>query len=297
MSKVITVFGGLGAQGSSVVDALLKRAAYKVRVATRDVNSEKAKAAAAKGAELVNAAYDDYPSLVNALKGAHGAWFITTFWEVKDSAKEIAQGAAVAKAAKEVGLNHLVFSSLDSPKKVGVTQIAFEDKVDIENEIIKTGVPYTFVDVAWYLNNLESFAGPKKFDPNGPYVIAIPIGPHGLFAINNSDVGEVFAKVFDNREEYLNKKIHIAGLKAASTQDFADAFNEVFAPHKFVAVSDFEGFKQATAAFGDAFYNMYHYYDVAKGGSFDVELTKKLNPNTITSVKDYLIKNKAKFNF
>jgi len=294
---VITVFGGLGAQGGSVVDALLKRSAYKVRVATRDVNSEKAKAAAAKGCELVNAAYDDYASLVKALTGAHGAWFITTFWEVKDPAKEIAQGAAVAKASKEVGLKHLVFSSLDSPKKFGVSQIAFEDKIDIEAEIVKSGVPHTFVDVAWYLNNLESFAGPKKFDPNGPYVIAIPIGPNGMYAINNSDVGEVFAKVFDNRDEYLNKKIHVAGLKVGSTQEFADAFNEVFAPHKFVASSDFEGFKKATAAFGDAFYNMYHFYDVSKGGQFDVGLTKKLNPNTITSIKDYLIKNKAKFNF
>ena len=91
------------------------------------------------------------------------------------------------------------------------------------------------VNVAWYLNNLETFAKPQKFDPAGPYVVALPIGAHGMHAIANADVGEVFARVFDARDTYLGRKLAISGTLIASTQQIADAFNEVFAPAKFVA--------------------------------------------------------------
>jgi len=281
-----------------VVSALLARGGdkYKVRLATRDVNSEKAKALAAKGVEIVNASYDDYPSLVNALKGAYGAWFITTIWEVKDPAKEIAQGTNVAKAAKESGLQHLVFSSLGTAREFGIDLPAFEDKVDIENVIRGLGIPHTFVNVAWYFNNLITFGKPQKFDPNGPYVVAVPIGPHGLPGIANSDVGEIFAQIFDHREEYLNKKIGIASVMLKDTQEIADAFNEVFAPAKFVAVSDFEAFRKATEGFGPTMYNMYKYYDRSKNSGYDVELSRKLNPKAQT-LKEFLLANKSTAGF
>jgi len=299
MAKVITVFGGVGAQGSAVVKALLQRGdKYAVRVATRDVNSDKAKALAAQGVTLVKASYDDYASTLAAVTGAYGVWFITSFWDTRVREKELEQGGNVAKAAKAAGVQHLVFSSLGSPREYGLNQVAFENKVDIEHHIRELGVPHTFVNVAWYLNNFESFAKPQKYDPNGPYVIALPIGAHGMHAINNADVGEVFARVFDERDAYLGRKIAVAGTLIASTQQVADAFSAVFAPAKFVAQSDFEAFKAATAAsFGDVFHNMYKFYDLSHASPFDVTLTKTLNPNTVTSVTDYLVANKAKFTF
>jgi len=297
MAKIITVFGGVGAQGGSVVQALLKRGnKYKIRVATRDVNSEKAKALAKQGVDIVNASYDDYPSLVAALKGAHGAWFITSFWEVKDPAKEIAQGANVAKAAKETGLQHLVFSTLGSTREFGIDLPPFEDKVDIEHVIRQSGVPHSFVNVTLYLNNFLTFGKPQKYDPNGPYVIAFPVGAHGITVIDNADVGECFAKVFDDREAYLGKKIGIAAETVKSAQQVVDTFNEVFAPAKFASGGDLEAFRKATESMGPTFYNMYNYYNKSHNTHFDVELTHKLNPNAKT-LKQFLIANKDKFSF
>jgi uncharacterized protein YbjT (DUF2867 family) len=66
MAPIFTVMGATGAQGSSVVDHALKAGVYKVRAVTRNPNSEKAKALAAKGAEVVQADVNDEESLVKA---------------------------------------------------------------------------------------------------------------------------------------------------------------------------------------------------------------------------------------
>jgi len=66
MSPIFTVLGATGAQGGSVVDHALKAGVYKVRAVTRNPNSEKGKALAAKGAEVVQADVNDEESLVKA---------------------------------------------------------------------------------------------------------------------------------------------------------------------------------------------------------------------------------------
>lgn len=66
MAPIFTVMGATGAQGGSVVDHALKAGVYKVRAVTRNPNSEKAKALAAKGAEVVQADVNDEESLVKA---------------------------------------------------------------------------------------------------------------------------------------------------------------------------------------------------------------------------------------
>lgn len=68
MSPILTVVGATGAQGSSVVNSALKEGIYKIRAITRNVNSEKAKALASQGAELVVADVNDEQSLIKAFE-------------------------------------------------------------------------------------------------------------------------------------------------------------------------------------------------------------------------------------
>ena len=81
MEKIITVFGATGAQGGGLVRAILadKNSEFKVRGVTRDANSEKAKALAQLGAEIVEADIDDANSIKKTLEGAFGAFFVTFF--------------------------------------------------------------------------------------------------------------------------------------------------------------------------------------------------------------------------
>ena len=80
--KIIAVMGATGAQGGGLIQAILSdpTGGFTARAITRDVNSDKAKALAAKGVEVVAADIDNEESLKKALAGAYGAYCVTFFW-------------------------------------------------------------------------------------------------------------------------------------------------------------------------------------------------------------------------
>src|SRR5262249_53338672 len=99
--KIIAVVGATGAQGGGVVRAILSDPAggFAARAITRDVNSDKAKALAALGAEVVSADVDDEASLARAFQGAYGAFCVTFFWGHFSPEKELAEAGNMARAA------------------------------------------------------------------------------------------------------------------------------------------------------------------------------------------------------
>lgn len=68
MAKTIAVIGATGTQGGGVVKVLLKSGDWKVRAITRNTSSDKVKALASSGAEVVAANTDDLDSLVKAFE-------------------------------------------------------------------------------------------------------------------------------------------------------------------------------------------------------------------------------------
>jgi uncharacterized protein YbjT (DUF2867 family) len=84
--KIIAVLGATGAQGGGLVRAIVDDpdGGFDARAITRDPNSDKAKALAALGAEVVTADIGDPDSLARALHGAYGAYFVTWLAENKD---------------------------------------------------------------------------------------------------------------------------------------------------------------------------------------------------------------------
>src|SRR5213592_3205497 len=97
--KVIAVVGATGAQGSGLVRAILndRNGPFKVRALTRDVNSDKAKAL--------------------AVLGADGAYCVTFFWAHFSPEKELAEARAMAQAAKDAGVQHVIWSTLEDTRK------------------------------------------------------------------------------------------------------------------------------------------------------------------------------------
>lgn len=109
-SKIITVFGATGAQGGGLARAILSdpNSEFNLRAVTRNANSEKAKALAELGAEIVEADIDDAASIKKAVEGAYGAFFVTFFWEHFSAEKEYQEVADFAIAAKEANLKHVI---------------------------------------------------------------------------------------------------------------------------------------------------------------------------------------------
>ena len=68
MSKLLTVVGGTGSQGLSIINAALKAGGYKIRALTRNSGSEKAKGLIARGVEVAQADINDEQSLIKAFE-------------------------------------------------------------------------------------------------------------------------------------------------------------------------------------------------------------------------------------
>ena len=96
---VIAVVGATGAQGSGLIRAILQdpERRFIARAITRKPDSEKARALAAQGAEVVAADADNPSSLDHAFAGATGVFCITNFWEHFSADREIAQARAMAR--------------------------------------------------------------------------------------------------------------------------------------------------------------------------------------------------------
>jgi uncharacterized protein YbjT (DUF2867 family) len=180
--KIIAVVGATGAQGGGLVRAIMadKAGPFTARALTRDVNSEKARALAALGAELVQADVDDVETLKRAFAGAYGAYCVTFFWAHFSAERETAEGRAMAQAAKHAGIQHAIWSTFEDTRKwvplsdnrmptlQGNYKVAhFDGKAEANAEFTKLGVPTTFLLTSFYWENMIYFgAGPQK-GPDG----------------------------------------------------------------------------------------------------------------------------------
>jgi uncharacterized protein YbjT (DUF2867 family) len=203
--KVISVVGATGAQGSGLVRAILsdRNGPFTVRALTRDVHSEKARALAALGAELVTADVDDIQSLERAFAGAHGAYCVTFFWAHMSPEKELAEAHAMAQAAKRAGVKHVIWSTLEDTRKwvplsddrmptlMGKYKVPhFDAKGEADALFTQLGVPTTFLLTSFYWENFIYFGmGPRK-GPDGKLASTMPMGKAQLPSMAAEDIGK-----------------------------------------------------------------------------------------------------------
>jgi uncharacterized protein YbjT (DUF2867 family) len=114
--KIIAVVGSTGAQGGGLARVILDDpdGEFAVRAITRDPASERARALAALGAEVVAADIDDRASLVRAFEGAHGVYCVTFFGD--HFSVEISEAHNLAAAASESGLQDAIWSTLEDTR-------------------------------------------------------------------------------------------------------------------------------------------------------------------------------------
>ena len=116
--KTIVVFSGTGAQGFSVVNALLEHGKYRIKAVAKSTDNRKALLLRGKGAELVRSKLDSLDACKAAVKESHGVFLVTNFWEHRDEEREFQQGKNVIDACIEEGVKHLVFSGQENVSKL-----------------------------------------------------------------------------------------------------------------------------------------------------------------------------------
>ena len=224
--RVIAVVGATGAQGGGLVRAILNdaQAGFAARALTRDVGSEKARELARMGAEVVAADVDDPESLKKAFAGAHGAFCVTFYWAHFSPEKEIAQAAAMARAAKDAEVRHVIWSTLEDtrrwvplsddrmPTLMGKYKVPhFDAKGEANHLFTDLGLPTTFLLTSFYWDNFIHFgSGPKK-GPDGTLALTLPMDDKKLPGIAANDIGACAYGIFKKGPEYIGKTVGIAG--------------------------------------------------------------------------------------
>jgi uncharacterized protein YbjT (DUF2867 family) len=225
-TKVIAVLGATGAQGGGLVRAIQNdpQGGFKARAITRNPDSEKAKALAALGAEVVAADVDDEDSLIQAFQGAYGAFCVTFFWEHFSPAKEAAHARNMAQAAKRAELQHVIWSSLEDTRKlVPLTDDRmptlqekykvphFDEKGAADELFLKSGIPTTILLTSFYWDNFIYFgSGPKK-GPDGVLALTMPMGDKKLPGMAAEDIGKCAYGIFKAGKKYVGKTVGITG--------------------------------------------------------------------------------------
>jgi uncharacterized protein YbjT (DUF2867 family) len=226
VKKTIAVVGATGAQGSGLVRAILDDpgGGFAVRALTRDANSEKARQLARAGAQVVSANLDDPESLVAAFQDAHGAFCVTFFWDHFSPEKELAQAKTMAQAAKDAGLRHVIWSTLEDtrrwvplgddrmPTLMGKYKVPhFDAKGEADAVFTALGLPVTFLLTSFYWDNFIHFGmGPRK-GQNGSLAFTLPMGDKKLPGIAAEDIGRCAYGIFKAGPEWIGKTVGIAG--------------------------------------------------------------------------------------
>ncbi|HEY5405958.1 MAG TPA: NmrA/HSCARG family protein [Ginsengibacter sp.] len=305
--KVIVVFGATGAQGGGLAHAILtdSNSEFAVRAVTRDVNSDKAKELAAMGAEVVAADIDDMQSMRQALEGAYGAYFVTFFWAHFSPEKEMAEAKNMAAAAKEAGLQHVIWSTLEDVRKYvtldnnsmptlhGKYKVPhFDGKGESDQYFIDAGVPVTFMLASYYWDNLIYFGmGPKR-GPDGKLSITFPMGDKKMAGIAAGDIGKCAYGIFKKGIGLVGKRIGIAGDQLTCTemaQALSDALGEPVSYNE-ITPEQYRGFGFPGA---DDLGNMFQFYrdfDEVCNSIRDVNYSRELNPE-LQSFKMWLAEN------
>lgn len=297
--KIITVFGATGAQGGGLARAILQdsNSAFGVRAVTRDPNSDKAKELAQLGAELVAADIDDPQAVENALKDAYGAFFVTFFWAHYSAEKEKAEAAIFANAARQAGLQHVIWSTLEDtrdyiplsdqrmPTLQGQYKVPhFDGKGESDKLFIEAGVPTTFLLASFYWDNFIYFgAGPKRGE-DGVLALTMPIGNSKMAGIASEDIGKCAYGIFKKGPEMAGRRIGIAGEQLTGNQ-MADAMSKALGErvvYNNVPADVYRGFGFPGA---DELGNMFQFYDEFEkelNKTRDVGFSKQLNPELLS---------------
>jgi len=234
--KIIAVTGATGAQGGGLVQALLRDGTYAVRAITRQPESDKARALAGAGADVVRADLDEDASLAHAFAGAYGAFCVTNYWEYFSPEREFTQASNMAQAVK--GVEHVIWSTLEDTRKLiplsdnrmptlmGKYKVPhFDAKGEADNVFRELRVPTTFLLTSFYWENFIYFgAGPQR-DPDGKLALTFPMGDAKLPGIAAEDIGKAAYAIFRGGSHFIGESVFISGENLSGTE-FAAAFTE-----------------------------------------------------------------------
>ncbi|OFW09571.1 MAG: nucleoside-diphosphate sugar epimerase [Acidobacteria bacterium RIFCSPLOWO2_02_FULL_67_36] len=308
--KIIAVVGATGAQGGGLVRAILndKSGPFTARALTRDVHSDKARALAAQGAEIVAADLDDLESLKRAFAGAHGAYCVTFFWAHFSPEKEIAGARAMAQAAKHAGVHHAIWSTFEDTRKwvplndnrmptlMGKYKVPhFDAKAEGNSAFTELGAPTTFLLTSFYWENFIYFGmGPRK-GPDGTLALTLPMGDAKLPGMAAEDIGRCAYGLFKRGSEFIGRTVGIAGEHLTGAQMAASFTRALGQEVRYNSVTP-EAYRSFGFPGAEDLGNMFQFkrdFEKEYCGARNLDVARALNP-ALQTFDRWLAQNKSR---
>ena len=296
--KIIAIAGATGAQGGGLARAILNDPAseFTVRALTRDTSSPAAQALASAGAEVIATDIDDPASVARAYEGAYGAFCVTFFWAHFSPEKEMAQATTMAQAARDAGLRHVIWSTLENTRKfmslddprmptlMGKYKVPhFDVKGEADDVFRALGVPTTFLLTSFYWDNFIHFGMGPQPGADGTLAITLPMGDRKLPGIAAEDLGRCAYGVF-KRSDLIGKTVGIAG-EHPTGSEMAAGFGRLIGKEVRYNAVPFDVYRSFGFPGADDLGNMFqfkHDFQEEFVGARDLAFSRSLNPQLQT---------------
>jgi uncharacterized protein YbjT (DUF2867 family) len=261
--KTVLVTGATGNQGGAVARELLACGRYRVLALTRTPQSERAAKLRELGAEVIQGDYDDEASLRRDFTDVWGVFSMQNTWEAGVEKEEV-QGKRLAKAAREAGVQHFVYTSVASADR-GTGIPHFENKRRIEQTVESLRfASHVVIRPVFFMENLLS----PWFKPGidqGKLMVGIAPGT-SLQMIAVADIGRYGCWAFDEPEKLNSRAIDIAGDSCTMPETARIISQAAGRPVEFVRVP-IEEVKKASEDYG----TMLEWFDRV---GYDVDIEK-----------------------
>jgi uncharacterized protein YbjT (DUF2867 family) len=164
------------------------------------------------------------------MTGAHGAYCVTNFWEHFSPEKELAQARTMAQAARDAGVRHVIWSTLEDtreylapgtrmPVLMGKYNVPhFDAKGEANRAFFEYGLPVTLLYTSFYWDNLVHFGMQPQRGADGKLGFVLTMGGAKLPGIAAADVGPCAYGIFARGDELIGKSIGIAGEQLTGVQ-------------------------------------------------------------------------------
>ncbi|HEX5648482.1 MAG TPA: NmrA/HSCARG family protein [Steroidobacteraceae bacterium] len=297
--KIIAVVGATGSQGGGLARSILADPGgeFAVRAITRDPQSDKARALAAAGAEVVAADLADADSVRRAFDGAYGAYCVTFFWQHMSPDREREEARALAEAAGKAQLQHVIWSTLEDTRQFmplsdprmptlqgGYKVPHFDVKGEADEFFRATGVPTTYLLTSFYWDNFITFGMGPKPGPDGKLQFSLPLGDRPFPSIAAEDIGRCAHGIFRRGQEFADRRVGIAAEHLTGAQMAAGLARALGRDVTYQAVP-FDVFRGLGFPGADDLGNMFqfnHDFSDRFCAARSPEFTRSLNPRLQT---------------
>ena len=244
---MILVTGATGGLGHETINFLLTTTpSAEIAALVRDIS--KATDLVQQGVDVRQADYFDYPALVQAFRGVDKVLLVSAV----AFTDRVHQHRNVIDAAKEAGVNHLFYTSIQRSTNFILPEVT-ESDLATEAYLKASGLVYTILKNGYYFEGLGYLIGREVPDAE----IRFPAGEGRIALVTRTDLAAATAALLTS-EGHDNQEYNLTGSEAYSFHDIAQELSALAGrpitykscePAPYIAQQVAAGFPEVVAIF------------------------------------------------